>query len=74
MKAISLKLKEPIFEEVEKIIAKMKISRNRYFNDAIELYNQTQARELIKKQLIKESNLVKEESLKVLEEFEKFEE
>ena len=70
MKTVSLKIDESIFGETEKILSKMKISRNRYINEAIEFYNKAQKRQVLEKQLKTESNLVKKESMKILSEFE----
>ena len=72
MKTLSLKLDEKIFEEVEKLTSKMNIARNRYINEAVNLYNLFNKRKFLKKQLEKESMLVKDDSMKVLAEFEKF--
>ena len=71
MKTVSLKLDESIFVETEKILSKIKISRNRYINEAIEYYNNAQKRQVLEKQLKAESELVKKESMSVLKEFEK---
>ncbi len=49
----------------------MNISRNRYINEALDSFNQSQKRKAIEKKLAKESALVKKESIKVLNEFEK---
>jgi len=73
MKTISLKIENVIFEETEKIRSITKKSRNRYINEALVSYNQLQKRILIEKCLKRESNLVKEESIVVLKEFEEFE-
>jgi len=70
MKSLSLKLKDTVFEETESIISRINKPRNRYINEAIEFYNLLQKRKLLSKQLEKESNLVREESMKVLAEFE----
>lgn len=71
MKNLSLKLEDDIFQETEKIVAKVRKNRNRYINEAIAFYNRLHNRKLLSKQLSKESNLVSEDSLKVLAEFEK---
>ena len=71
MKTLSLKLDDDIFEEAEKITSKMHIARNRYINEAVSVYNQYQKRKLLKKQLMKESEITKVDSLEVLREFEK---
>jgi len=70
MKTLSLKLDDSIFSDTELIINHIKKSRNRYINDAIDFYNKVQKRKLLAVQLEKESKLVKNESLKVLHEFE----
>ena len=70
MKTVSLKIDESIFGETEKILAVMKKPRNRYINDAIEYYNKHQKRIILEKKLMKESELVKKDSLAVLKEFE----
>ena len=49
----------------------MQIARNRYINEAVSVYNLYNKRRMLKKQLAKESNLTKEDSLEILKEFEK---
>ena len=70
MKTLSLKLEDNIFQETEDVLSKVKKSRNRYINEAVDYYNRINKRSLISKKLAKESNLVKKESLLVLTEFE----
>jgi hypothetical protein len=70
MKNLSLKLEDDIFQETEKIVAKVKINRNRYINEAIEFYNRLHSRKLLSNQLSKESKLVATASMEVLAEFE----
>jgi len=70
MKTLSLKLDDSIFGETEKVLSKLKISRNRYINEAVDYYNGIQKRRLIEKRLENESYAVGEESLNVLREFE----
>ena len=62
---------DKVFLETEKILTKVRKNRNRYINDAVEFYNALQKRRIINNQLKKESKLVREESMKVLQEFEK---
>lgn len=71
MKNLSLKMDEHVFQETEKITAKISKNRNRYINEAVEFYNMMQKRKIISRQLQKESKMVQEESMKVLAEFEK---
>lgn len=73
MKTISLKIDNDIFAETEKILENSKQPRNRYINEAIDYYNKIQQREILKEKLRKESLLVREESMKVLKEFEALE-
>ncbi len=70
MKTLSLKLDDSIFDETEDLLTKVKKSRNRYINEAVDYYNRINKRNLISGKLAKESRLVKRESLAVLLEFE----
>ena len=70
MKTVSLKLDEDIFRETEAILSKLKMSRNRYINEALDFYNQFQRRKFLEKKLKAESMLVGEESLSIVKEFE----
>ena len=70
MKTVSLKIDDFIFGETEKILSKMKKPRNRYINEAIDYYNRLQKRLMIEKRLKKESDLVRSDSMFVLQEFE----
>jgi hypothetical protein len=70
MKTVSLKIDDSIFSETEKILARIKKTRNRYINDALDYYNRHQRRMILEKRLKTESDLVKNESLSVLNEFE----
>jgi predicted transcriptional regulator len=70
MKTVSLKIDDSIFGETEMIISRIKTSRNRYINEAIDYYNKIQKRQLLEQKLAKESNLVREDSLNILNDFE----
>ncbi len=72
-KVLSLKLNDDIFREVEDIVHKIKTSRNAYINEALAFYNKENKRKLIRKQLEFESKLVRDNSMQVLQEFEKLE-
>jgi len=72
-KALSLKLREDLFVEVEEITKKVHIPRNTYINRALDFYNAYNKRKLLKNQLHKESKLVRNESMRVLHEFESLE-
>ena len=71
MKNLSLKMDEAVFNETEIIISRISKNRNRYINEAVQFYNLLQKRRIISRQLQKDSKLVREESMKVLEEFDK---
>lgn len=70
MKTVSLKIDDPIFEETEEILSKIKKPRNRYINDAIDHYNRVQKRAILEKKLKRESDLVKADSMTILKDFE----
>ena len=71
MKTLSLKLEDQIFNEAEGVIAKVKKTRNRYINEAVDYYNRFNKRKILAATLAKESKLVQEESMSVLAEFER---
>jgi predicted transcriptional regulator len=70
MKTLSLKLDDAIFQDTEILTSKLHLARNRYINEALKLYNEYNKRALLKKQLLKESNASRSESLAILHEFE----
>ncbi len=70
MKNVSLKIDDTIFGETEKILSRIKKSRNRYINEALDYYNRLQKRLLLEKKLKMESDLVKKDSMSILKEFE----
>lgn len=70
MKNLSLKMDDEVFQETESMLLKVKKTRNRYINEAVQFYNMVQKRKILSKQLKKESKLVRNESMKILEEFE----
>ena len=71
MKNLSLKMDDDIYLETERITSRIKKARNRYINEAVDLYNQFNRRKLLKKQLAKESVLTAPDSMEALQEFEK---
>ena len=71
MKTLSLKLDDEIFDEAEELTSKLKVARNRYINEAVNIYNLYNKRKLLKKQLTKESKMTMDDSMEVLHEFEK---
>ena len=69
MKTLSLKLDDSVFSETEQVVNQIHKPRNRYINEALHFYNKMQKRKILASQLEKESRLVQEESMKVLNEF-----
>lgn len=67
--AISLKLDEEYFNEVEKNIPELKVSRNKYINDAVRTYNVMIKKQKIKKMTEDASYAVRENGMEVLKEF-----
>ena len=70
MKVISLNIDDVIFSETEKIVAMMKKPRNRYINEAIDFYNKHQKRVVLERKLQRESEIVREDSMNILNDFE----
>jgi hypothetical protein len=71
MKTLSLKLDDIVYKETEQLLKKINKPRNRYINEALHYYNRIQKRKIISKQLSLESKFVSDESMNVLNEFEK---
>lgn len=71
MKTLSLKLDDEIFKDAEEMTSKLNLARNRYINEAVSIYNLFNKRQLLKKQLTKESKLTNKDSMEILREFEK---
>lgn len=69
-KALSLKLTESVFTQVEEITKRAHVPRNTYINRALEFYNAYNRRKLLRSQLVSESRLVRGDSMRVLHEFE----
>ncbi len=70
MKTISLKLDDSVFTETEKVLLQVKKSRNRYINEAVNFYNKLHKRKILASRLENESKLTKNESMRILYEFE----
>ena len=72
-KVLSLKMQEAIYKETETVTHKLRVPRNAYINQAVHFYNKLQKRALLKKQLARESQMVRQNSMEVLEVFETLE-
>lgn len=70
LKSVALKLNAPVFEETNKIVLELNTNRNRYINEAVELYNKYNKKKLLKKQLSYESSITKVDSMERLADFE----
>ena len=71
MKNLSLKLDDEIFLETEKVVEKLGTTRNRYINEALEIYNRYYNRKMLRDQLVKESRAAYGSSRDVLDEYER---
>jgi hypothetical protein len=71
MKTLSLKLDDKTFEEAEEITSRLKLARNRYINEAVDIYNRYNKRKMLKKQLALESRMTAKDSMDILNDFEK---
>ena len=72
-KVLSLKMQDHIYDETATVLHRIDVPRNAYINQAVHFYNKLHKRALLKKELAKESRLVQDNSLVVLEAFEKLE-
>lgn len=73
MKTLSLKLRDDVFREAERVVHSLRIPRNAYINQALEFYNRLHRRKQLRMRLHQESKLVREESMKTLELMERLE-
>lgn len=71
MKNLSLKLDDDIFLETEKVVEKLGTTRNRYINEALEIYNRYYNRKMLRDQLVKESRAAYGSSRDILDEYER---
>ena len=67
MKTLSLKLRDDIFEEAERVVHSLHIPRNAYINQALEFYNRLYRRKQLRQRLHQESFIVRDASMKTLE-------
>ena len=70
MKAISLKIKDDIFKDLEEVVKEAHLSRNAYINKALEFYNKINRKRKWRQQLRNASRLVGADSLALLREIE----
>ena len=71
MKTVSLKIDDSIFGETENILSRIKMPRNPYINEALVYYNKLQRRLILEKRLKSDSDLVKNNSINILKDFER---
>jgi hypothetical protein len=72
-KALSVKLRDELFIETNLLAKRQRQPRNAYINDAIAFYNKLQQRRDLGRILRAESNMVREDSMRVLAAFESLE-
>ena len=72
-KNLSFKMRDDIYAETEAITHKIHVPRNAYLNTAVAFYNKLRKRAFLKKELAAESQLVRDNSMEVLEIFDAFE-
>ncbi len=70
MKKPSFEIGDSVLKEMESILSKVRKPYRRYINEAVQFYKCVQKRDLLSKQLTRESKLVRKESTKILAEFE----
>lgn len=70
-KVLSLKLRNEVFDEMETTLRRLKRPRNAYINQAVEHFNRLHRRRLLGEALARESAAVRDESMRVLTEFER---
>ncbi len=73
MKSILLKIDDKLFEEMDKQVKELKISRNGYIKTAIEQYNKSWSRKALEEQLRREVEIIKNDK-QGWEEFKEWEE
>ena len=73
-KVMTVKLRDEVFAETERILKRARRARNAYFNDAIAFYNKLWNRRQLGRLLANESAMVAAESMAVLAEFEALQE
>lgn len=69
MKSILLKIDDKLFEEMDKQVKKLKISRNGYIREALVDYIKLLTKKQTELDLGKESMLVRQESMRINNEF-----
>jgi len=69
-KLLSLKLRDEVFKEMETTVRRLKKPRNAYINEAVAFYNFAQRRRALAAQYARESEAVREDSMRILAEFE----
>jgi hypothetical protein len=66
MRKLYFEIEDSVLKEMKSMLSKLRKPESSYINEAIQFYHYVQKRELLSKQLTKESKLVREESIKIL--------
>ncbi|MFZ4798196.1 MAG: hypothetical protein ACOYMA_11930 [Bacteroidia bacterium] len=69
-KSVALKLEAQLYEDVNILALELNTNRNNYINNAVELYNRFNKRQILKNKLVEESEMSKLDSTEILDEFE----
>lgn len=69
MKSILLKIDDKLFEEMDKQVKKMNMSRNGYIREALNDYIKLVKKKQVESELARESMLVRQESMRINKEF-----
>ena len=69
-KTLTVKLKDEIYSQAEKLRPKAKLNRNAYINEAVRRLNAAFARQDLADQFRMESQMVRDPSMEVLSDFE----
>jgi hypothetical protein len=72
-KLLSLKLQDKVFQDTEEVLRHVQKPRNAYLNEAVNFYNHLWRRKILKEALVRESAMVADDSLEVLQAFEQLE-
>ncbi|RYX80054.1 hypothetical protein EON73_05805 [bacterium] len=70
MKSILLKIDDKLFEEAEKQVKRLKVSRNSFIKEALTDYIKLVEKKQTELELARESMLVRQESMRINKEFE----
>jgi hypothetical protein len=71
MRKIHLKLDNDVFEEMENLTKRKNLDRNSFIYEALEYYIKLEKRKILAERIMVEADMVKEDSMRVLREFDR---